>query len=162
MRHIAYCRCPVGALEIVGCNGAICAVNFLEDIPPDANAAVPDYVAGCMRQFDQYFNGTRRAFSVRLNPDGTDFQQRVWRKLQTIGFGEVASYGDIARAVGRPKAVRAVGGANGRNPIPVIIPCHRVIGGDRSLTGYGSGLWRKAWLLRHEGVKVNAAGRVGE
>jgi methylated-DNA-[protein]-cysteine S-methyltransferase len=157
---MAYYRCPVGVLEILGCNGAICAVGFLEDIPPDANGAVPDYVADCVRQLDQYFNGTRRGFSVHLNPGGTDFQRRVWRELQTIGFGKVASYADIARAVGRPKAVRAVGGANGRNPIPVIIPCHRVIGGDRGLTGYGSGLWRKAWLLRHEGLKVNAAGRV--
>jgi len=159
MRQFAYCRSPIGVLEIAGCDGAICAVNFGEEAPV-AEGSIPDYLAACVRQLEQYFNGTRREFSMRLQPAGTEFQQRVWRTLQTIGFGHVASYGDIALAVGRPDAVRAVGGANGRNPIPVIIPCHRIIGSDRSLTGYGSGVWRKAWLLRHEGLSVDDNGRV--
>lgn len=83
---------------------------------------------------------------------GTEFQRRVWRELTTIPFGRTASYQDVARAIGRPQAVRAVGAANGRNPISIIVPCHRVVGSDGRLTGYGGGLWRKEWLLKHEGA----------
>jgi methylated-DNA-[protein]-cysteine S-methyltransferase len=104
----------------------------------------------CLAQIDQYFQGTRQEFSLQLAPEGTDFQQQVWRELSKIPYGQTASYLDIARAIGNEQAVRAVGAANGQNPISIIIPCHRVIGSDGKLTGYGGGLWRKEWLLTHE------------
>jgi O-6-methylguanine DNA methyltransferase len=101
-------------------------------------------------QLAEYFAGTRRAFDVPLRFAGTPFQERVWNRLLTIPYGEVRSYLDLARDLGDPKAVRAVGGANGSNPISILIPCHRVIGADGSIVGYGGGLERKEWLLAHE------------
>src|SRR6185295_2249976 len=102
-------------------------------------------------QLTEYFAGRRREFDLPLAPRGTPFQQRVWRALRAIPFGVVRTYGDVARDIGQPKAVRAVGQANGRNPIPIVVPCHRVIGKDGSLTGFGGGLSTKDWLLAHEG-----------
>jgi methylated-DNA-[protein]-cysteine S-methyltransferase len=104
-----------------------------------------------VQQLEQYFSGTRRQFEGVLVPTGTDFQQKVWQALQTIPYGQTVSYLELARTLGNERAVRAVGRANGRNPIAIVIPCHRVIGRDGRLTGYGGGLWRKEWLLRHEG-----------
>jgi methylated-DNA-[protein]-cysteine S-methyltransferase len=103
---------------------------------------------------DEYFEGSRKEFQLPLAPEGTDFQKRVWSELLNIPYGATCSYLDVARALGDANAIRAVGAANGRNPISIIIPCHRVIGADGSLTGYGGGLWRKEWLLRHEGVRA--------
>ncbi|MCU1283798.1 MAG: ogt [Acidobacteriales bacterium] len=111
------------------------------------------------RQVSEYFSGTRKVFDLALAPEGTPFQQRVWQELLTIPFGETMSYGELATRVGNPKASRAVGGANGENPISLIIPCHRVIGTDRSLTGYGGGLNVKEALLNHEGAKFTAGSR---
>lgn len=108
-------------------------------------------------QLDAYFAGQRRDFDLPLAPAGTPFQQGVWRALQAIPYGLTESYGALARRVGKPQAARAVGLANGRNPIPIIIPCHRVIGADGSLTGYGGGLARKRWLLAHEAAVRAAA-----
>jgi len=99
----------------------------------------------------EYFEGRRRSFEVPLDLRGTPFQLRVWELLQRIPFGETRTYLDLALALGDPKAVRAVGAANGQNPVPIIVPCHRVIGQDGQLVGYGGGLWRKEWLLAHEG-----------
>jgi methylated-DNA-[protein]-cysteine S-methyltransferase len=104
------------------------------------------------RQLDEYFAGKRRDFDLPLAPSGTPFQRRVWRGLTEIGFGETLSYGQLAKRIKNPKASRAVGLANGANPIAIVVPCHRVIGADGSLTGYGGGLERKRWLLAHEGV----------
>jgi len=104
----------------------------------------------CFRQLDDYFGGKRRVFDLALRPRGTPFQQSVWSRLQEIPYGETISYGELARRIGSPKASRAVGAANGANPIPIIIPCHRVIGADRSLTGFGGGLSLKRLLLNHE------------
>ena len=106
------------------------------------------------RQLDEYFAGRRQRFEVRLAPQGTAFQQAVWQALQTIPFGRTSCYSALAAEIARPKAVRAVGAANGANPIAVIIPCHRVIGRDGSLTGYAGGLPRKALLLKLEGVQL--------
>jgi methylated-DNA-[protein]-cysteine S-methyltransferase len=103
-------------------------------------------------QLDAYFAGALEAFDVPLAPTGTPFQQRVWDELTRIPFGETISYSELARRLGDPKLVRAVGLANGRNPISIVIPCHRVIGADGSLVGYGGGLERKQWLLEHEAV----------
>ena len=106
------------------------------------------------RELDAYFAGRLKRFSVPLAPNGTEFQRRVWNALREIPFGTTVSYADLARRVSNAAAVRAVGAANGRNPIPIIVPCHRVIGRDGSLTGFGGGLPRKQWLLRHEGVQA--------
>jgi methylated-DNA-[protein]-cysteine S-methyltransferase len=105
-------------------------------------------------ELDAYFAGRRQRFQVPLAPEGTPFQRQVWAALTTIPFGATWSYAKLARTVGRPAAVRAVGAANGRNPIALFVPCHRVIGADGSLTGYGGGLPRKRWLLAHEGVDL--------
>jgi methylated-DNA-[protein]-cysteine S-methyltransferase len=115
----------------------------------DRNAQpLPDAV----RQLDEYFAGRRREFDLPWRLDGTEFQQRVWKTLLEIRYGETWSYGELARRLGNPNASRAVGLANGRNPISIMVPCHRVIGADGSLTGYGGGLERKRWLLAHEGL----------
>jgi methylated-DNA-[protein]-cysteine S-methyltransferase len=150
------CASPIGPLRIVGNEQGILAVDFL-----DANAArsdvqtsIPACLQACVEQLDAYFQGTLRAFSVSLLPHGTPFEQRVWAELLKIPYGETRSYGNIAVALGDPKTVRAVGRANGRNPIAILIPCHRVIGSHGDLTGYGGGLWRKEWLLAHEGHAV--------
>ena len=103
------------------------------------------------RELHEYFVGTRREFEVDVDAAGTPFRRRVWRELRTLDFGATISYGELARRVGNPNASRAVGAANGANPIPIIVPCHRVIGADATLTGFGGGMWRKEWLLRHEG-----------
>jgi O-6-methylguanine DNA methyltransferase len=105
-----------------------------------------------LHQVAAYLAGTRQTFDLPLLLHGTAFQRQVWAQLRKVPYGHTASYRDIALAIGRPKAVRAVGAANGQNPISIIVPCHRVIGSDGSLTGYGGGLWRKEWLLRHEGT----------
>lgn len=105
-----------------------------------------------VRQLDEYFAGRRRAFDLSLELAGTEFQKRVWRELCKIGFGRTTSYGEIARRIGKPQSCRAVGAANGRNPISIIVPCHRIIGADGTLTGYGGGLETKRWLLELEGV----------
>lgn len=115
------------------------------------------------RQLEEYFKGERREFDVPLHLEGTEFQKRAWRDLMQIGYGETRSYGEQARRIGNPNASRAVGLANGRNPIPIVVPCHRVIGANGSLTGFGGGIERKRWLLGHErrhasGCSAAAAG----
>ncbi|MDY7091973.1 MAG: methylated-DNA--[protein]-cysteine S-methyltransferase [Acidobacteriota bacterium] len=104
-------------------------------------------------QLEEYFNRRRRRFELRLSPSGTPFQQAVWQQVAAIPYGETRSYGEIARAMGRPKASRAVGAANGANPLPIVVPCHRVIGTDGSLTGFGGGLDAKVLLLELEGIR---------
>ena len=109
-------------------------------------------LAEAVRQLTEYFSGKRREFDLPLRLQGTAFQQRVWRELTEIPYGETWSYGQLAKRINKPSASRAVGLANGRNPISILVPCHRVIGADGSLTGYGGGLERKQWLLAHEGL----------
>jgi methylated-DNA-[protein]-cysteine S-methyltransferase len=145
---------PIGTIEIVGNAESVLALNFVEG-EPAGDARVPDCLLPCVEQIDEYFKGDRKAFSLPLKTEGTAFQQQVWRQLERIPYGEVSSYGDVARAIGKPKACRAVGSANHRNPIAIIIPCHRVIGSDGSLTGYGGGLWRKEWLLNLEANRLD-------
>lgn len=111
---------------------------------------VPSCLKECVRQLDEYFRGERRVFTIRLMPEGTDFHQKVWREVRRIPFGKTASYKEVAASIGKEKAVRAVGNANRLNKISIIIPCHRVIGSNGELVGYGGGLWRKEWLLAHE------------
>lgn len=144
-----YYKSPLGPIEIVGAQDNILSLGFVEDML-QGDAELPFCLKACLKQIDEYFKGKRKEFLLNLEPLGTDFQKRVWQQLRKISFGETVSYGDIANAIDNPNASRAVGNANRINPICIIIPCHRVIGSDGSLTGYGGGLWRKEWLLKHE------------
>jgi methylated-DNA-[protein]-cysteine S-methyltransferase len=119
---------------------------------PDARGAIADTLAETRAQLDAYFAGTRRTFDLPLAPEGTSFQRTVWTMLAQIPWGATWSYGQLAKAIGQPAAVRAVGAANGRNPLPIVLPCHRVIGSDGKLTGFGGGLPIKEALLRLEGA----------
>lgn len=137
---------PIGPLTIVVDEaGRLVELRFgVADVEPRA---------GCARvaaQLREYFDGTRRSFELELAPRGTDFQRAVWTELLNIPYGRTTSYAELARRIGRPSAIRAAGAANGANPIPLIVPCHRVIGANGTLTGYGGGLHRKQWLLEHE------------
>ena len=140
----------VGILEIEGTEKAITKVNFSDKKKIKSDSNLPPILKKCLKQLDEYFKGKRQNFSLELHLEGTDFQKKVWEQLQRIPYGETASYKDVAVAIGNEKAVRAVGGANGMNNIAIIIPCHRVIGADGNLVGFGGGLWRKVWLLNHE------------
>ena len=142
-------RTAIGPFEITGNQKGILTITFNKE-PLKTDRKLPACMKECMRQLTEYFKGRRQKFSIPLILEGTDFQKAVWRQLQKIPFGETASYGDVARAIGNPKAFRAVGNANNKNPSPVIIPCHRVIGSDGKLVGFGGGIWRKEWLLDHE------------
>jgi methylated-DNA-[protein]-cysteine S-methyltransferase len=145
---------PVGDLMVVGDADWLHYVNlpgsFDERGYDPARRGMPDAVDEAVRQIDVYFSGELRAFQLPLQPVGTAFQERVWFALAEIPYGKTESYGQLAERVGNPKACRAVGLANGRNPIPLVLPCHRVIGSNGSLTGYGGGLTLKKWLLDHE------------
>ena len=148
----AFVRSPIGWLEVRGGPRGVAAVHFASGAVRhrDAGRPLPAPVSSCLRQLDEYFRGTRWTFSVELDLRGTEFQKRIWRLLLEVPFGKTASYRGIAAAAGNAKATRAVGGANHRNPVSIIVPCHRVVGADGRLTGYGGGLWRKEWLLNHE------------
>jgi len=147
---------PIGALQIAGTEAGISAITFLDD-PAPASESIPPDLAECARQLEEYFAGTRKEFTFELLPQGTPFERRVWAHLLDIPFGETRTYMQIAEALGDPKSIRAVGRANGRNPIAIVVPCHRVIGSNGDLVGYGGGLWRKEWLLSHEGRPVQQA-----
>jgi methylated-DNA-[protein]-cysteine S-methyltransferase len=141
---------PVGRLRLSAASGALVGVAFARGGARGADAGASALLVEARRQLEEYFSGDRTAFELPLAPAGTAFQQEVWRTLRTIPHGEAWSYRRLALAIGRPSATRAVGAANGRNPIAIVIPCHRVIGADGSLTGYGGGLPVKTWLLEHE------------
>lgn len=146
----AYYNSPIGLLEIEAEKSGITYILF--DKTEDGAQLDPDGLLNkCMDELNEYFTGRRKIFDIKIDPRGTDFQKKVWNELYKIPFGKTQSYLDIARRTGDPNNIRAVGGANHRNKIPIIIPCHRVIGADGSLTGYGGGLWRKKWLLDFEG-----------
>lgn len=142
-------KSPIGTVEIEGTQDSILSLNFVDQAHSDDDD-LPSCIKACAKQIDEYFQGNRKTFSLHLIMQGTDFQKSVWRQLRKIPYGTTASYGEVAVAIGNPTACRAVGSANGKNPISIIVPCHRVIGSDGTLTGYGGGLWRKEWLLKHE------------
>lgn len=147
----AYYRLPIGVMEILGGEQGIVAISFVDDL--QLGSTIPACLRECVQQLDEYFAGARQNFSLTLDLRGTEFQKQVWRELLKIPFGKTVSYLDVAAALGNRKAIRAVGRANGQNPIVIVVPCHRVIGSDGSLTGYGGGLWRKEWLLNFEGSR---------
>ncbi|WP_299772718.1 methylated-DNA--[protein]-cysteine S-methyltransferase [uncultured Pseudoteredinibacter sp.] len=143
---------PVGCLQICALEDGLCAILYApeEGVSEQSN----EYTRLAKKQLQEYFNGKRKEFQLSLSVEGTDFQKQVWQQLKAIPFGECRSYGDIAQALNKPKAMRAVGAANGRNPLPIIVPCHRVIGSNGALTGFAGGLDMKEWLLRHEGYSL--------
>ncbi len=145
----AYYDSPIGLIEIGGTPDGIISLFFVEERRSgvDTNGVCEEAV----KQISEYFAGSRQEFDLPVMMDGTEFQLQVWQELRRIPFGQTVSYGDLARSIGKPSAVRAVGAANGDNPVSIIVPCHRVIGSDGGLTGYGGGLPRKQWLLKHEG-----------
>ena len=146
---IAYYKTPIGTAKIIGNKEGIISVSVIED-KIKTSTKISKCLKSCIVQLDEYFEGNRTQFDLKLNPQGTDFQKIVWDELLNIPFGKTRSYLEQTKKIGDPKAIRAVASANGRNPIWIIIPCHRVIGSDGSLTGYGGGIWRKKWLLEHE------------
>ena len=146
---IAYYKTPIGTAKIIGNKEGIISVSVIED-KIKTSTKISKCLKSCIVQLDEYFEGNRTQFDLKLNPQGTDFQKKVWDELLNIPFGKTRSYLEQTKKIGDPKAIRAVASANGRNPIWIIIPCHRVIGSDGSLTGYGGGIWRKKWLLEHE------------
>lgn len=145
---------PLGGIRITADSDAIREVEFCEDkLSPPAKQgkdASSKLIGEAIIQLEAYFEGKLRDFSLPLAPEGTAFQQRIWELLQEVPFGQTLSYAALSSKHGDPKAIRAVGTANGANPIAIVIPCHRIIGSDGSLTGYASGLFRKKWLLEHE------------
>ena len=153
-----YVDSPVGPLLLAEDEQGLRRIGFDEGkgkvLPAVGWREERDCCAEAARQLQEYFGGSRRQFELRLAPFGTEFQLEVLDALQTIPFGETRSYADIANQIGRPRAIRAVGAANGRNPLPIVIPCHRVIGSDGSLTGFGGGLATKSQLLKLEGIEL--------
>jgi methylated-DNA-[protein]-cysteine S-methyltransferase len=157
---------PVGTIRIAARDGNLCALNFADRWPAQMRWLERRFGQVTLREADdaagitvmtdtlrRYFDGQLDALeTLVVDPGGTPFQAHVWRALRTIPAGRTVSYGELARAVGSPQAARAVGAANGRNPVSLVIPCHRAIGGNRQLVGYGGGLDRKRWLLTHEGA----------
>lgn len=161
-----YVPSPVGPLLLAASADGLHLIEFHTPRHPmprgeDWCEGEHDTLNRAARQLDEYFAGTRRDFDLPLAPRGTSFQQQVWRRLADIPYGETISYSQLAQRVGRPTAVRAVGAANGRNPLPLVLPCHRVIGSDGSLTGFGGGLPTKEFLLKMEGALPRAVDLFG-
>lgn len=153
MNNSVTIKTPLGITTISGdINGVQCiSITDIDSKDADKQATeTPLHLQEAVIQLQEYFNGIRSAFDFLLNPKGTDFQKRVWNELLKIPYGKTVSYLDIAKKLGDPKCIRAAATANGKNPLWIVVPCHRVIGTDGSLTGYAGGLWRKKWLLDHE------------
>lgn len=158
MLQTAFINSPLGITKIVGDQNGIseiCCASSSEALGSvssegEISQIIPKELQEATMQLQDYFEGKRNDFTFRLNPKGTDFQQKVWQELLNIPFGKTLSYLELSKKLGDVKAIRAVASANGKNPLWIVIPCHRVIGTDGSLTGYAGGLWRKKWLLEHE------------
>ncbi len=148
---IYYYKSPIGCIEIQGDNAGIQSILFKEDLPKLVDNTVPKELKSCVKQLQEYFDKERNEFDLSLNPQGTDFQKKVWNCLADIPFGKTITYKKQAQTMGNELVIRAMASANGKNPLSIVVPCHRVIGSDGSLTGYAGGLWRKKWLLEHEG-----------
>jgi methylated-DNA-[protein]-cysteine S-methyltransferase len=149
--YTTYYHSPVGLLKISGTEHFISEVSFHDTSQKNVSSKdMPPQVIQCIEQLIQYFNGQRRTFELPVSQEGTAFQQDVWNQLMIIPFARTISYIELARKIGDHKATRAVANANGKNHVAIIVPCHRVIGANKELVGYGGGLWRKKWLLEHE------------
>jgi len=146
--EITYIKTPLGIAKIVGDEAGISVISILDK--GDTSSIIPVVLQEAVSQLNNYFEGKRTEFTFKLNPSGTEFQKKVWKGLLEIPFGKTISYLEFSKKLGDVKAIRAVASANGKNPLWIVVPCHRVIGTDGSLTGYAGGLWRKKWLLEHE------------
>jgi len=140
---------PLGRISLEGDKDGISSIKF-EGETISVSEKIPENLKAAVTQLEAYFSGQRTTFQLRLNPKGTEFQKKVWNELLQIPFGKTTSYQSVANRLGDPKVIRAAASANGKNPIAIIMPCHRIIGSDGSLTGYAGGLQRKKWLLDHE------------
>lgn len=141
-------KTPLGIAEITGNSEGLASIKVLDE--GKVSSEIPAELQDSAKQLEDYFNGDLQDFHLKLNPEGTDFQKKVWKKLLEIPYGETTSYLQLSKDLGDEKAIRAVASANGKNPLWIVVPCHRVIGSDGSLTGYAGGLHRKKWLLDHE------------
>lgn len=144
---------PIGRIKIVSDSDCIRSITFLEDTDTSFNSEnieSPAVIHQCIDELIEYFSGNRKQFTVAIHQEGTDFQQKVWKELYEVPFSKTMSYTELAKKLGDPKVIRAAASANGKNKIAIIVPCHRIIGSDRNLTGYAWGLARKKWLLQHE------------
>lgn len=148
MTPTAFINAPLGIIKIEGDENGISVITTLQE--GKISTTIPSVLQLAVFQLQEYFEGKRTEFNFKLNPKGTEFQQKVWNALLEIPFGKTMSYLELSKMLGDVKAIRAVASANGKNPLWIVIPCHRVIGTDGSLTGYAGGLWRKKWLLEHE------------
>lgn len=157
MNYQAYYPSPIGLIGISSCQCSITTIDFVEQkqIQEDKNH-IPEVVRQAVRELDEYFLGKRKKFTVPFHQEGTPFQLSVWQALTTIPYGYTKSYFDISSQINNSKAVRAVGMTNSKNPIAIIVPCHRVIGKNGKMVGYASGIWRKEWLLAHEKKHVTS------
>ena len=144
-----FIKTPLGFAKIEGDEYGVSSLIVLNNEVVTSDI-IPEILEDVVQQLDEYFNGERRQFNIKLNPQGTDFQKQVWDALLSIPYGKTTSYLQLSKNLGDVKAIRAVASANGKNPLWIIVPCHRVIGSDGSLTGYAGGLSRKQWLLEHE------------
>jgi methylated-DNA-[protein]-cysteine S-methyltransferase len=151
-RYYTYYESPVGLLKIGSTEHYIAELTFVDNKEQiiHGEPGISDVIHQCTEQLIEFFQGRRKVFNVPVHQEGTAFQQKVWNELLAIPFGKTISYLDLAKKLGDPKVIRAAATTNGKNNIAIIVPCHRVIGSDRSLTGYSGGLWRKKWLLQHE------------
>jgi len=147
--QFCYIETPLGHAKIVGNDNGISSVSIV-DTQEELSDSIPEALLDCVIQLKAYFNDKRKTFDLKLNPEGTTFQKKVWKALETIPFGKTITYLQLSKQLGDVKAIRAAASANGKNPLWIIVPCHRVIGSDGSLTGYAGGLYRKQWLLNHE------------
>lgn len=143
-----YFKTPLGIAEIIGDENGVSSISVLDE--GTISTVIPFELQNAVQQLNEYFEGNRIIFDFKLNPKGTEFQQKVWKGLLQIPFGKTRTYLEQSKILGDVKAIRAVASANGKNPLWIVVPCHRVIGSDGSLTGYAGGLWRKKWLLQHE------------
>ena len=139
---------PLGIAQITGDANGITQISVIDE--GDVSSEIPTGLQNAVTELNDYFQGKRTHFDFKLNPKGTEFQQKVWQALLEIPYGKTCSYMDLSKKIGDVKAIRAVASANGKNPLWIVVPCHRVIGTDGFLTGYAGGLWRKKWLLEHE------------
>lgn len=142
-------KTPLGVAKLEGDAMGVSSITVL-DTYKKTTEVVPEILEDAVYQLQEYFEGRRKSFSLTLNPEGTDFQKKVWTALQQIPYGKTVSYLELSKILGDVKAIRAVAAANGKNPLWIVVPCHRVIGSDGSLVGYAGGLHRKKWLLNHE------------
>lgn len=148
MMETAYLQTPLGTAVLEGHANGLCSIRVQDEPMPEG--IIPEVLEDAVYQLKEYFEGKRQSFDLNLDPEGTEFQKKVWEALREIPYGKTLSYLELAKKLGDPKAIRAVASANGRNPLWVVVPCHRVIGSKGDLVGYAGGLHRKQWLLRHE------------